>query len=304
MTRRPRRPVHRRNNTLPAIPQRTFFHRIAAATAALSVIAGGSLLAGIGISSASVHSQRPATAPSVLIGSSFGGSSVASIQATAAQFPTATVGRYYFPADPAPFARSHLAAIPAGETIFVSFKSSIAAVKSGAYDATFKTILASWNASGRTIYWTWQHEADNPAKGIAPADYVAGWNHLLADERALPSPRVHSMSVLMAYALSPRMPHGDPAAWYVDTDVIGFDSYQLKTELLAEQYAMAHGKALAFPEFGDGVVAGQSDAQALAFARQFIAQLTPNVFGAAWFNSGVNSFAGRPMTLAYLRSAA
>jgi len=239
----------------------------------------------------------------LLLGSSFGGGSVASIHSTCARFPNANLGRYYFPGNPSVYSSSALPAIPAHETIMVSFKTAVATVKSGAYDATFTSILRSWNASGRTIYWTWQHEADNPSKHIAPADYVAGWKHLLAVAAANPSPRVHSMSILMAYVLQPSHPHGDPAKWYVNTDVIGFDSYNLVSEKQAISYAAAKGKRLAFPEFGDGI-AGAPDSASLAFAKAFVGAFTSNVFGAAWFNALGTTLSRIPNTQTFLNSIA
>lgn len=242
------------------------------------------------------------TAVPVLWGQSFGGSSVGAINTATAQWPTAKVGRFYFPGDPTVYASSPLTAIPAGDVIMVSFKAAVSAVSSGAYDAAFTTVLRSWNASGRTIFWTWQHEADNPSKGIDPAAYRAGWAHLLSVEQANPSNAVHSMAILMAYVLAPSRPHGDPASWYVPTDVLGFDCYDLTTEPLAESYANAKGKPLAFPEIGAGIVPGNTDAQSLAFARAFYAGLSPGVFAVAWFNALNNSLSGLPQTLAYLKS--
>ncbi len=239
----------------------------------------------------------------LLLGSSFGGGSVANIRSTVARYPNSALGRYYFPGNPSVYSASALPSIPAQEAIMVSFKTAVATVKSGAYDATFASILRSWNASGRTIYWTWQHEADNPSKHIAPADYVAGWKHLLAVAAANPAPRVHSMSILMAYVLSPTHPHGDPAAWYVNTDVLGFDSYNLGSEKQAIAYAAAKGKRLAFPEFGAGI-AGASDAASLAFAKSFVAAFTPNVFGAAWFNALGTTLSRIPATQSFLNSIA
>jgi hypothetical protein len=180
-----------------------------------------------------IVSRSHATAAPVLWGDSYGGSSVANIQSATAQWNNTTVGRYYFSGDPVVYSNSNLTAIPARETIFVSFKTAVSTVKSGAYDATFRTILQSWNNSGREIYWTWQHEADDPTKNIAPADFVQGYNHLLAVARANPSPKVHSMSIFMAIMLTSSHPHGNPESWYVDTDVLGFDCYFLTTETLA-----------------------------------------------------------------------
>jgi len=257
-----------------------------------------------------VSTSRSATTSSattlragLLLGSSFGGGSVASIHSTCARFPNSSLGRYYFPGNPSIYSSSALTAIPAHETIMVSFKTAVATVKSGAYDATFTSILRSWNASGRTIYWTWQHEADNPSKHIAPADYVAGWKHLLAVAAANPSPRVHSMSILMAYVLSPSHPHGDPAKWYVNSDVLGFDSYNLGSEKQAIAYAAAKGKRVAFPEFGDGI-AGAPDAASLLFAKAFVGAFTSNVFGAAWFNALGTTLSRIPHTATFLNSIA
>ena len=238
----------------------------------------------------------------VLWGESFGGSSVTNIKTATSAWSNATVGRYYFSGDPKTYSTSSLTSIPSNETIFVSFKTSVASVASGSYNATFATILKSWNNSGRTIYWTWQHEPDDPTKNIAPAQFVAGFNQLLSVERANPSPNVKSMSILMAYALAKGQPHGNPDSWYVNTDVLGFDCYQLKTELLAEAYATSKGKALAFPEVGDGIKAGQTDFQANAFAHSFNSALTPNVFAAVWYNAGVNKLAPWPNTLNYLKT--
>jgi hypothetical protein len=245
-------------------------------------------------------SPSPTQTPSgVLFGSSYGGSSQANIDATHALWPTSQLGRFYWSGDPSPT----LPNVPAGQVLFVSFKTAVATVQSGAFNAAFATDLRAWNASGRVVYWTWQHEADDPAKGISPAAYVAGWDQLLSVERANPSPNVHSMTVLMAFALTAGYPHGDPASWYVPgVDVLGFDSYQLNTEKLAEQYAASKGKALAFPEWGDGTSVAQPDSACVTFAKAFVAALTPDVFGAAWFNSGKNTLGNRPQTTAYLNS--
>jgi hypothetical protein len=86
-------------------------------------------------------------------------------------------------------------------------------------------------------------------------------------------------------------------------DVIGFDSYYLSTELLAEQYAAAKGKPLAFPEFGSSI-GGSSDATSAAFARQFIAALDSNTIAAVWFDNNGNNLSTHPATLAVLKTAA
>jgi|GEM_PF-1649173 len=246
-------------------------------------------------------SATAGTSARLLVGASFGGTTVTAINTTTALFPNATVGRYYFSGNPGTYESTPLSAIPSGETIFVSFKTTVATVESGAYNAAFTSILQDWNASGRTIYWTWQHEADISTSGIAAADYVAGWSQLLAVEAANPAPNVHSMSILTGSALNTNAPHGPLGQWYVPTDAIGFDVYNLTQEPLAEAYANTVGKPLAFPEFGNVIAPNPTtDAAALAFAQSFIANLTPNVFAAAWWNSLGTSLTGKPLTTAYL----
>ncbi len=278
--------------------------RVTASVAVLGAIAAIAVASTTLPSGAATRSAGKVALPTgVALGSSFGGGGAASMAATAARFPNSSVGRYYFPGNPSAYSSSGLSRIPAREVIMVSFKTPVATVKSGAYDAQFATILRSWNASGRTIYWTWQHEADNPSKNIAPADFVAGWKKLLAVAAANPSAHVHSMSILMAYALTPNHPHGNPDAWYVNTDVLGFDCYSLTNEKFALAYAAAKGKRLAFPEFGAGI-AGASDAASLAFAESFIGAFTPNVFAAAWFNALGTALSRIPQTAHYLNSIA
>jgi hypothetical protein len=274
-------------------------HRAHASCAARSLVAliavAGLVVVGAMTTATASTSTRP------LVGTSFGGTSVTTINTTTALFPNASVGRYYFSGNPGTYEGSPLSAIPAGETIFVSFKTTVATVESGADNAAFAAILQDWNASGRTIYWTWQHEADAPTSGIAPADYVAGWNQLLSVEAANPAPNVHSMSILTGSALNTNAPHGPLSQWFVPADAVGFDVYNLTQEPLAEAYATSVGKPLAFPEFGNVVAPNTAtDAAALSFAQSFVANLTPNVFAASWWNSLGTSLTGKPLTTAYL----
>ena len=131
--------------------------------------------------------------------------------------------------------------------------------------------------------------------------YRAGWDHLLADAAAVKASNLHSMSILMAVALNGV--HGPVEGWYVPgVDVLGYDTYYLKTELIAEQYAASKGKPLAFPEFGAGI-GGSTDSVSATFAQQFIGALDRNTVAAAWFNRNGNSLATHPQTLAVLRAA-
>jgi hypothetical protein len=238
----------------------------------------------------------------VVYGTSFGGLAASAVAATVQLFPNAKVGRYYYPESPPVFGGT-IATIPAGWEIWVSFKAPVAEVDSGAFDAAFATVLKSWIASGRTIKWTWQHEADDPKKGITPAQYVAGWRHLLSVAAANPAPSVKSMSILTAKLLADGQPHGNPDAWYVPADYLGYDCYQLANEAPAITYAAAKGKPVAFPEVGASI-AGSSDAESLGFLQSFVAAFTPNVYGMAWYNALGNELASKPQTLAYLKQLA
>ena len=258
-------------------------------TAAIAVLSLG-LLAATGSGPATAGSGR-------LVGTSVNGS----VSASTKLFPNAKAIRLFFTSDPEVYG-GKMASVPSTAEIWVSFRTPIATVKSGAYDAAFAKILKTWNASGRTIKWTWWHEADNPNNHIAPADFVAGWKHLLAVEANNPSSRVQSMTVLESFMLSPNQPHGNPASWYVPgVDLLGFDSYRLQTEAYAIKYAASKGKRLVFPEFGAGI-GGSTDAASLTFATAFVAAMTPNVYGACWYNANGNELSTHPRVLAYLKS--
>jgi hypothetical protein len=232
-----------------------------------------------------------------LIGSTFG----TTMSGTESQFPNMNVTHFYYGGPPSVWGGA-IASIPAGQAIIVSFNYDVATTAVGGSDAAFTQVLQSWAATGRTIYWNWQHEADNPLKAISPAAYQAGWSHLLADAAAVNAPNLHSMSIIMAIALTGV--HGPVDSWYIPgVDVVGFDSYYLNTELLAEQYAAAKGKPLAFPEFG-AAIGGSPDAASAAFAQAFIAALDSNTIAAVWFNNNGNDLSSHPATLAVLRAAA
>jgi len=269
--------------------------RLVATTAALAVLGAAPLIASELGASASVTSAK--------IGLSVKGSSQSSIAASLAMFPNAKVARL-FSSDLQPFSQSNIRYFPATVEVWVSWNTSPAVVASGAYDATFATILQSWNASGRTIKWSWTHEADNPANHYNPAQIRAGWAHLLAVEARYPSARVKSMSIYEAYLLDPKRPHGDPASWYVPADVLGFDTYVSVNEARAIAYAKSKGKPWSVPETG-----AKGDAASLAFIKSMIsgwASYAP--IGVCWFSSTSGgysqSLSSLPKTLAYLKSIA
>ncbi len=269
--------------------------RIIGSAAALAVLGVAPLIAVQGGASA-------ATSP-VKIGLSIVGSSQSSISAATRMFPNAQVGRY-FGSNLQPFNSSSLRFFPANMEIWISWNTSPALVASGGYDSTFATILQSWNASGRTIMWSWTHEADNPADHYNATQIRAGWAHLLAVEKKYPNARVKSMSIYEAYMLDPNKPHGDPSIWYVPADILGFDTYVTVNEARAIAYAKSKGKPWSMPETGN-----KGDAAALAFMRGMVTGWSsyPPV-GVCWFSSTNGGFSqpltALPKTLAYLKSIA
>jgi len=269
--------------------------RIVGTAAALAVIGAAPLLA--------IQGGASAAPSSVKIGLSVVGSSQSSISAATRMFPNAQVGRY-FGSNLQTFNQSSLRFFPPSMEIWVSWNTSPALVASGGYDATFATILQSWNASGRTIMWSWTHEADNPSSHYNSAQIRAGWAHLLAVEKKYPSAHVKSMSIYEAYMLDPKKPHGDPSLWYVPADILGFDTYISVNESRAIAYAKSKGKPWAIPETGN-----HGDAASVAFLKTMISGWAgyPPV-GMCWFSSTNGGYSqpltALPKTLAYLKSIA
>jgi hypothetical protein len=245
-----------------------------------------------------------AATPAVKVGLSIVGSSQSSISSATRMFPNAKVGRY-FAQNIQLYSQSSIRFFPAAMEIWISWNTPPAQVASGAFDATFAKILQSWNASGRTIKWSWTHEADNPGSHYNSAQIRAGWARLLAVEKKYPSSRVKSMSIYEAYMLDPRMPHGNPANWYVPADILGFDTYVPANEARAIAYARSKGKPWSIPETGKDL----SDAANVAFMKGMVAgwKAYPPV-GVAWFSSTNGGFSKPltrlPLTLAYLKSLA
>ena len=82
-------------------------------------------------------------------------------------FPNARVGRVFWSTP-----KTTLPALPSSYQIWVSFDGvSLATVASGKFNAQFATLLQAWNKSGRTVYWDWQHEADNPSNRFNTAQH-------------------------------------------------------------------------------------------------------------------------------------
>ena len=268
--------------------------RIVGTTAVLALLGAAPLIAVQGGANA---------ASSVKVGLSVVGSSQASISAATRMFPNAQVGRY-FAQNLQPFNQSSLRFFPAAMEIWISWNTSPALVASGGYDSTFATILQSWNASGRTIMWSWTHEADNPGSHYNSSQIRAGWSHLLSVEKKYPNARVKSMSIYEAYMLDPKKPHGDPSIWYVPADILGFDTYLAVNEPRAIAYAKSKGKPWSIPETGN-----KGDAASLSFMKTMVAGWAsyPPI-GVCWFSSTNGGFSQPltrlPKTLAYLKSIA
>lgn len=269
--------------------------RVIGTTAALALLGAAPLIA--------VQGGASAAAGPVKIGLSVVGSSQSSINNATRMFPNAQVGRY-FAQNLQTFNQSSLRFFPPAMEIWISWNTSPSLVASGGYDKTFATILQSWNASGRTIMWSWTHEADNPGSHYNATQIRAGWAHLLAVEKKYPSSRVKSMSIYEAYMLAPNKPHGDPSIWYVPADILGFDTYLSNNEPRAIAYAKSKGKPWSIPETGN-----KGDVTSLAFMKSMVAGWAsyPPV-GICWFSSTNGGFSqpltALPKTLAYLKSIA
>jgi hypothetical protein len=239
----------------------------------------------------------PAAAAGVAFGTSFGGDMAKTVQ----MFPNARIGRLFENA-----LSAKLPTLPASYQIWLSFNTSPALVASGQFNAEFGAILQAWNNSGRTVYWDWQHEADNPRDHLNPATIRAGWAQLLSVEKKYPSSHVKSMSIYEGFLLNPSKPHGDPSLWYVDADVLGFDCYMPKNVPRAMLYAQSKGKPWAIPEFGNHG-GDAADAAYITSTIQSWAAYPP--IGAAWFNNTAAASFSQPLTqvpgtLAYLRTLA
>jgi hypothetical protein len=244
---------------------------------------------------AATSAPIPAAARGVAFGTSLGTSSAATVK----MFPNARVGRVFQNS-----ASAKLPSLPSSYQIWVSFNGSTSAVTSGKFNAEFAKILQSWNASGRTVYWNWQHEADRG--GMSSAQFRAGWAQLLSVAKKYPSPRVHSMSILTGFVLYPNQPHGNPESWYVNADVLGFDTYLQPAIPRAMNYAKSKHKPWAIPEFGNR----GGDTKNIAYIQQNMqAWAAYPPIGAAWFNNTAAARMSQPLsqipkTLAYLRALA
>ena len=245
-------------------------------------------------------STLPATGPAGAVAGSkvaFGTSLGTSLAQTIRLFPNARVGRVFMSAP-----RATLPKLPASYQIWLSFTTSPSLVASGRFDTAFASLLKAWNASGRTVYWTWYHEADR-LPGISAAQFRAGWAHLLSVEKKNPSQRVRSMSILTGIMLAPGFPHGNPASWYVNADVLGFDCYVPASIQRAMNYARSKHKRWAVPEFG----AHKGDAGDVGYIKSTMAAWAayPPI-GAAWYNNTAAASFSQPLrilprTTAFLR---
>jgi len=190
--------------------------------------------------------------------------------------------------------RASLGNIPAGKTVIVSFFTMPSIT-------TFKSVLASWKASGRTIWWAYHHEADGSWDPITPAQYQARYKALLDAWEPMRGSTVHVMTILTANLLR----KGGQEAWYVPrVQALGFDVYYANNVDRMVAYAHTKGKPLAIPEWGNetGDHGWQGDGPTLEFAKAVIAKLDSNVFAACWFSHDHNDLRNLPKTLAYLKS--
>ncbi len=239
--------------------------------------------------------------PSAALNVAFGTSLGSNAAQTVTLFPNARIGRVFWGTP-----KATLPSLPSSYQIWLSFNVSPTTVAAGKFNAQFALLLQAWNKSGRTVYWDWEHEADNPRKGFTPTEIRAGWAQLLSVEKKYPSSKVKSMSIYEGYLLAPSQPHGNPDSWYVNADVLGFDCYIPANVVRAMDYAKSKGKPWAIPEFGNH----DGDLGDKAYVTQTILSWAPyRPIGAAWYNNTAAANFSQPLvqipqTTTYLRALA
>jgi hypothetical protein len=230
--------------------------------------------------------------PSAAHGVRFGTSLGTNTSQTLHLFPKPDVVRIFWSSP-----KAQLPSMPSTAALWVSFKSLPSA-------SAFGSMLQAWNKSGRTVYWTYYHEADR--SNISASRFKAGWSSLLAVEKKYPSTRVKSMSIFTGIMLAPNHPHGSPESWYVNADILGFDCYVPASVPRAMAYAKAKHKPWAIPEFG----ADNGDLGNITYIKSTIASWAayPPV-GVSWYNhTAAASFSqplsSLPKTTTYLQTLA
>jgi hypothetical protein len=238
---------------------------------------------------ATVSMAIPSAARGVRFGTSLGTNSATTLRL----FPRPDVLRIFWSSP-----KAQLPSMPSTAALWVSFKSLPSA-------SSFAGILQAWNKSGRTVYWTYHHEADRPGQ-ISATKFRSGWASLLAVEKRYPSTHVKSMSIFTGIMLAPNHPHGNPESWYVNADILGFDCYVPASVPRAMAYAKAKHKSWAIPEFG----ADNGDAGNVKYIQSTIAQWAayPPV-GASWYNNTAAASFSQPLsrlpkTTSYLKTLA
>jgi hypothetical protein len=237
--------------------------------------------------------------PSAAHGVRFGTSLGSNPSQTLKIFPKPDIVRIFWSSP-----KAQLPSMPSSAALWVSFKTSPSTVASGAFNKTFASLLQSWNNSGRTVYWTWYHEADRD--NISSTQFRQGWAQLLSVEKKYPSTHVKSMSILTGILLAPNHPHGSPENWYVNADILGFDCYVSASVPRAMAYAKSKLKPWAIPEFG----ADNGDLGDITYIKDTIASWAayPPV-GASWYNNTAGASFSQPLyalpqTTTYLQTLA
>ena len=239
-----------------------------------------------------VTSSDAATIPSAAHGVRFGTSLGSNAAQTLKIFPKPDIVRIFWSS-----AKAQLPAMPSSAALWVSFKSLPS-------QSTFASILQSWNRSGRTVYWTYHHEADRD--NITATAFRNGWASLLAVEKKYPSTHVKSMSILTGILLAPNHPHGNPESWYVNADILGFDCYVPASVPRAMAYAKSKLKPWAIPEFG----ADNGDLGDIKYIQSTIASWAAYPpLGASWYNNTAGASFSQPLdkvprTTTYLQTLA
>lgn len=187
-----------------------------------------------------------------------------------------------------------------------SIKTDPVRMRDGLDDALITSFVKSIPL-GHTAYLSWQHEASNPKKNLAPAVIQAAGAHFAAVVKAARGERqVFVTWIEMGWTFSTASGR-NPLDWYWGDDaveVIAPDPYNTRTDKYnalsiesiggaAYAFAKAHHKRFGVAEFGCYDTATTDRVRFLRDGLAWLRSLKdPHCEFAAWFHSGVDALAG------------